>query len=206
MSSSRVETRPDHTPITIAPVASRSHAEMERLRTGQVLVTNRGEGAAAPGVLDADPRQRRVEIVAAVHEPRAGLHLVADRERGVLVRGPDRRGQAKRAVVHQADRLLVGPDLHDPDDGPEVLLAHHRHRVVDAEQHLRRHVGRAGLAGGERLLVDQAARPWRPTRRSDAHPVGGRGPHDRTERGPGIDGSPSTYLRVRATQPSTNLS
>src|ERR687892_204459 len=97
-----------------SPVGSRSgfgplhrRAQMERLRPGQVLVLEAGERAAAAGVLDSGPSERRVEVVAAVHEPGAGLDPIADPDRRVLVRRPDRRGQAIATVVHEADRLVV---------------------------------------------------------------------------------------------------
>ena len=51
--------------------------------------------------------------------------------KGLLVVGcPDGSVQPVRAVVHQRDRLLVVPDLHDADDRTEALLAHDAHLVV----------------------------------------------------------------------------
>jgi len=76
------------------------------LAAGQLLVAEPRQRAAAARVLDADPRQARVEIVAAVLEEGAGLDPVADRQRRRVVARPHRRRQAVGAVVHQRDGFL----------------------------------------------------------------------------------------------------
>src|SRR3546814_6746774 len=70
--------------------------EMEGFRSRQELVADARQGAAAARLLDADPGKGRVEIVAAVHEPGAGIDAIADGDCRLLVHGPDRRGQAER--------------------------------------------------------------------------------------------------------------
>src|SRR5581483_5135939 len=59
--------------------------QVERLRPRQHLVADAGERGAAAGILDADPGQSGIEIVAAVHVDRAGLELGADSLRRLLV-------------------------------------------------------------------------------------------------------------------------
>src|SRR3546814_17028412 len=65
------------------------------------------------------PGERRVEIIAAVHEAGAGLKLLADDDGGVCVSRPDGSGEAVGAVVHQPDRLRIRADRHDADDRSE---------------------------------------------------------------------------------------
>src|SRR4051812_10921137 len=55
--------------------------EMKRLRTRERFDSQARKGAASAGILDSRPRERRVEVVAAVHEARAGLDAVRDAER-----------------------------------------------------------------------------------------------------------------------------
>src|SRR5258707_8120829 len=115
---------------------------MEGFRPRQRGEAKTREGAAAAGILDPGPGEGGVEVVAAIHEPGTGRDTVADRDGGVLVGRPYRGGETVFAVIHQAYRLVVRGDLHDADDGSETLLAHHPHRMVDADQHLRREIGR----------------------------------------------------------------
>src|SRR5918995_2811581 len=104
---------------------------MPRLRPGKRLVSDDRERAAAPRVLYPGPGERRVEIIAAVHVDGPGFELAADAPGGVLVLGPDRRGEAIGGIIHEPDRLIVVGHLHDADHRPETLLAHDRHLVVD---------------------------------------------------------------------------
>ncbi|GJC94275.1 hypothetical protein ColKHC_03101 [Colletotrichum higginsianum] len=73
-------------------------------------------------------------IVAAVHEDGSRLHLVRERVALVRVLGPNAGRQAKLAVIHELDSLVVTLDALDGDDGPKRLLRHDRHGVVDAGQ------------------------------------------------------------------------
>ena len=124
-----------------------------------MLIADAAQGAAAAGILDADPGQRRVEIVAAVHEPGAGLDLVADADRRLLVIGPDGGGQAIGIVVHQADRLFVGADRHDAGDGAEAFLLHDGIGLIEIDQDLRRDIGGAWFVGLELPGIDGGPRP-----------------------------------------------
>src|SRR3546814_4867392 len=85
---------------------------VERLRPGQQVVADLGEGGAAAGVLHAGPGQHGVEIVGAVHEDGAGLNLAADCLGRGQIRCPDRGGEAVGRIVHQAHRLLVRSEEH----------------------------------------------------------------------------------------------
>ena len=83
---------------------------------------------------------------------------IADRQRGVCIRGPDRGGQTERGVVHQRDRFLVRVNPHDARDRAEDFLAHDRHRVIDIEQHLRRQIGCAAGAQRKFRFLDDGRR------------------------------------------------
>src|SRR5205823_1372338 len=65
------------------------------------------ERIAFAAVLDSGPGKLRVEVVAAVHEEGARLDLRSGAEGALLIAGPDRRGEAVRRIVHQADRVVV---------------------------------------------------------------------------------------------------
>ena len=70
---------------------------MERFRPDESLEAKFRQRAAATRILDACPRQRRIEIIAAVHIPRAGVDPIAvaeiqhmiqklrDRRMGILI-------------------------------------------------------------------------------------------------------------------------
>src|SRR4051812_22853004 len=98
--------------------------QVERLPPGQRQEAVLRERHSLTGVLHARPGEQRIEVVAAVHEERAGLDLRADAEGPLLVAGPDSRGQAVGAVVHQPDGLVVVGHLLDADDRAEALLHH----------------------------------------------------------------------------------
>src|SRR5688572_25400805 len=128
--------------------------QVERLRPGQHLIADPAQGGAAARIFDADPGEGRVEVVTAIHVDGAGLEPVADLFRFVGVRRPQRAGEAVFAVVHEADRLVVGLDLHDADDRAEALFRHHAHGMINVYQHLWCQIRRARLVGGEALGVD----------------------------------------------------
>ena len=109
----------------------RSRPQVKRFRPRQVLVADTRQRAAAAGILDADPGERRVEIVAAVHEPGAGVDALADRKCRVRVFASRSRRSGRSAVVHELDGFLVATHLHDAGDRAEDLLAHDAHRVID---------------------------------------------------------------------------
>src|SRR5688572_1689802 len=158
-------------------------AQVERFRPRQVLVTNRRERATPSRVLDADPGQRRIEIIAPIHEPGSNLDPVADRERGLLIAGPDRRRQSELAIVDERDRGLVGGDLHDARHRAEDLLAHHRHGVIDLEQQLRRQILPPAASLAEVRAVERRSCAGA-NRKIDLlqYGVGGSRTHHRTER------------------------
>ena len=60
----------------------------ERLRPRERLEAQPRERAAAARVLDARPRERGIEVVAAIHVPRPGVDAFADAQRGIRVRRP----------------------------------------------------------------------------------------------------------------------
>ena len=72
--------------------------------------------ASSPSLESVQPRPESftpvhasagIEVVAAVHEPRAGLDAIADAHARLRVARPDRRGQPVAAVVHERDRFVV---------------------------------------------------------------------------------------------------
>src|SRR4051812_21436033 len=81
--------------------------QVERLRPREGVEAELRERAAAAGILDSRPRERRIQVIAAIHEPGAGFHALADAQRRLHVGGPDRSREAEAAVIHQLDRLLV---------------------------------------------------------------------------------------------------
>src|SRR5207244_3778687 len=74
-----------------------------------MLVPDYRERTATPRILDANPGEGRVQIVAAIHEPRAGLHLLAECHGRDLVARPDCRGKSEGALrVHRdAEPVLL---------------------------------------------------------------------------------------------------
>ncbi len=104
---------------------------MEGFGLGERFVAELGQGHAAARLLDARPRERRVEVVASIHEKRARAHLPADTQCGRFVLREDGSRQSVRTVVHQRDGLFVTVDRHDAADRTETLLAHDAHAVVD---------------------------------------------------------------------------
>src|SRR5262245_3527935 len=91
-------------------------AQMIGLGPRELLITDARQRTAAPGVLHAGPCKGWIQVIAAVHEPRSGVHLVTKPERGVRVGRPDGRRQSERAVVHERDRFGIVLHLHDADD------------------------------------------------------------------------------------------
>src|SRR5689334_9128186 len=99
--------------------------QMKRLRAGERLEPEARERAAASGILDAGPGERRIEVIAAVHEPGARFDAIADGKRGVAIGRPYGRRKAVAAVVHQLDCLLVALDRQDACHRSEDFLGHH---------------------------------------------------------------------------------
>jgi len=142
-----------------------------------------GKRGAAPGILDAGPGQGRIEIVATVHEPGAGFDALPHRQRYRAIAGEHRGAQAIRAVVHQADRLLVVGHRHHAANRSEALVGHDPHAVVYVDQDLRRHIRRRRRIRGEAARIDQAARAFGYGFGDDGADIGGGGSsHHRTER------------------------
>src|SRR5690349_13709613 len=100
-------------------MSARFGSEMIALGAGQGFIADEGQGGAAARILDAGPGQGRIEIVAAVHEYRAGLDLVADLLCRLGIIGPDRGGESIERVVHELDGFLIIAHLHDADDWSE---------------------------------------------------------------------------------------
>src|SRR5215203_3321988 len=114
-SSAKPEIRSRAVMVMVEAALRLRETQVERFWPRQMLVAEGRERHPAAGLLDARPRQRRIEIVAAVHEHGAGLELTADGLSRIRIPRPDGGGEAEVAVVHEADRLLVGRDLHDAD-------------------------------------------------------------------------------------------
>src|SRR5882762_5647243 len=71
------------------PRGDSAQLEVERLRPRERLEAQARQRAAAPRILDSRPRQRGIQVVAAVHEPGAGLDPIADAEGSVGVLRPN---------------------------------------------------------------------------------------------------------------------
>src|SRR5271170_1192650 len=108
--------------------------------SSEMFKTDHRQSAAASGILNADPGKCRIQIVAPVHEPGAGLYLPADLQCRRFIAGPDRRCETKSAVIHQSYCFTVGMHLHDTGDGAKDLFAHDRRLRRRIEQQLRREV------------------------------------------------------------------
>src|SRR6185437_17105826 len=108
-------------------IRSAASAQMERLRPGQVFVADPRERAAAARVFDAHPGERRIEVVAAVEEPGAGVDLIAKSDGRSLVPRPDRRGEPIAAVVHEPHGMSVVVYRQDAHHGTEHFLLHDLH-------------------------------------------------------------------------------
>src|SRR5689334_17839850 len=126
---------PPHSVRNRAAGELRLELEVERLRPREGFETESRQRAAAPGILDTGPGERRIEVVAAIHEPSARLDALADAQGRLRVRRPDRRREAVAAVIHALDCLLVALDRHDPGHRPEDFLGDHL--LPDVDQHLR---------------------------------------------------------------------
>src|SRR5213082_1792516 len=135
-------------------------------------------------MLDADPGEGRVQIVAAIHEPGAGVHLLAEPDGSVLIARPDSRGQSEGAVVHLRHGFIVRAHLHDPGDRSKDLLAHDRRAGRGIEEQLRRQIRRTGLAAWEAALLDRRPRASLDGRAHlRTYRVRRGGAHHRAERG-----------------------
>lgn len=86
---------------------------MQTLGLGDCVVSVPRQRDSASRVLEAGPRQRGVEVVAAVEIDCAGVDVVDERVVGAAVLGPDRAGEAEGRVVDQAERLGVVLDLEN---------------------------------------------------------------------------------------------
>src|SRR6267143_4608940 len=98
---------------TLCAAESGLRAQVERLAARQREEAVPRERVALAAVLHAGPGERRVEVVAAVHEEGDGLDPSPDAQGALLVARPDGGGEAVRAVVHQPHRLVVVRHLGD---------------------------------------------------------------------------------------------
>src|SRR6267378_1492939 len=154
-----------------------------------MLVSEHRERTATPRILDANPGEGRVQIVTAIHEPRAGLHLLAERHGRGRVARPDRRGESEGAGVHLRHGFGVGAHFHHAGDRSKNLLAHDRGAGRGIEEQLRSHVWRTRLAAGEVVLLDHRPRATvdgRAHLRTD--PVCRSGAYHRAERSLRVEG------------------
>ena len=103
--------------------ASGSAADADQLAVDELLGRELAQLAAEPGALDAAERQLRGIGADDVHEHHAGVDLVGDAQRLLLVGGEEVGAEAERRVVRELDRLLLGADRVDDRDRPEQLLA-----------------------------------------------------------------------------------
>src|SRR5450759_3716947 len=103
---------------------------MIRLRSRKMFEADAGKRYAPPAMLDSGPGQRRVEIIAAVHEPCSGFDAVADAQCRLDITREYRSGEAVGTIVHQADRLIVIGHRHHTTNRAETFVGHYFHAVV----------------------------------------------------------------------------
>jgi hypothetical protein len=95
--------------------------DMQTLGFGDRVVPIPRQRDAPPRFLVPRPGQRRIEVVAPVHEDRPGLDLVDEVQVRFLGAGPDRRGEAVPRIVDQRERFGVVFDLPWGGVGRAVL-------------------------------------------------------------------------------------
>ena len=95
--------------------------DMQTLGLGDRIVPIPRQRDAPPRLLVSRPGQRRIEVVAPVHEDRAGLDLVDEVQVRLLGAGPDRRGEAVPRIVDQGEGFGVVFDLPWGGVGRAVL-------------------------------------------------------------------------------------
>ena len=120
----------------------------------QALITKRRQGRTPPCVLDTCPGKAGIEIVAAVHEDRAGFQLITEASRCCFVPGEDGGAQTIGTVVHQAHGLRIIRHRHDADNRTKRLLTHHQHGMIDAGEDLGREIGRGIFRSGEACRIE----------------------------------------------------
>ena len=117
----------------------------------------------------------------------AGQELALEPPRRLLAARPAARGEAVRAVVREADRLVERVHHHDRQHGPEGLLPHDRHGVVHVHEDGGR-VEEAG-AGGDGAAGEDARALRHRVRHvlldDPALPLEGQGAHVAPARGRG---------------------
>ena len=93
--------------------------------------------------LAAGPAKRGIEVVGPIHEDCTGLDATSESLGALGIGGPQRRGEAEIAVIHQPERLVIALHLHDADHRRKGLVTHDPHRMVHLGQDLRREIGAA---------------------------------------------------------------
>lgn len=96
-------------------------ADMQTLGLGDRVVPIPRQRDPPARFLVPRPGQRRIEVVAPVHEDRPGLDLVDEVQVRFLGAGPDRRGEAVPRIVDQRERFGVVFDLPWGGVGRAVL-------------------------------------------------------------------------------------
>ena len=90
--------------------------------------TRRGQSCGGPPTAGARSNGRRCSSRRCRRRARPRMRSARARSRG-----EDGRTEPVVGVVHPRDRFVVAVDLRDADDGPERLVAHERHAVVDVD-------------------------------------------------------------------------
>ncbi|MNS82779.1 hypothetical protein D3C72_1165330 [compost metagenome] len=132
-----------HSHGSISPGVASDAAHMEGFGLRELLVSDGRQRYAAARILDARPGERRIQIVAAIHEKCAGPDLPADMQRGLFVPGEHGGCQPVGAIVHQRNGLLIGIHRHDAHDRTKAFVVHDAHAVVDLSQQRWRDIRRA---------------------------------------------------------------
>src|SRR5262245_31175452 len=92
--------------IVFSPSGSRGlQPEMKALPARQVVKAVARQGRALAAVADAGPRQRWVEVVAAILIDCARVHVAREPLRALAVARPDGRGEPVARVLHVPEGL-----------------------------------------------------------------------------------------------------
>ncbi len=113
------------------PFRGLSNLHVVGFRAGQIVIANMRQGSATSRIFSARPAQTGIKIITAIHEYRPRINSLTNTSRPARVAGPERRRETKVTVIHQGDCLIVGFNLHDPNNRAEVFATHQAHVVIN---------------------------------------------------------------------------